>query len=298
MTIPHAPPRIAWLALAAVCFFWGTTYLGIRIALDGLSPQLLVAVRFLLSGGLILAWAWWKGWRFPRGVEMRWAVATGLITLGVGNYCLSLAETYIPSGMAALFITVGPFWMVGMEALVPGGVKPRLATLAAMLVGFAGALLLVGPEGWSQGWSGNTFRGFVILQLSCFGWSIGSILQKRRRSGADPILVGGIQQMAVGVAFALIAGLGGAGKAHWSGETIAAVLYLAVFGSIVAYSAYLIALASLPVSVVSVYTYVNPVVALALGWAYYGERVGRREFLAMGVIFLGVFLVNRFSRKP
>ncbi|MDX2269761.1 MAG: EamA family transporter [Bryobacter sp.] len=298
MIAPPISDRVAWIALAAVCFFWGTTYLGIRVALEGLAPQQLVAVRFLLSGALILAWALARGWKFPRGREFWWPVGTGLLTLGVGNYCLSLAETYIPSGMAALIITMAPFWMVGMEALVPGGVRPRPLALLSMLVGFAGVLLLLGPDALAQGFSGAALRGFLILQCSCFGWSFGSILQKRRKSGADPILVGGIQQLSVGLAFSVIALLTPAPAPQWTLGVLGAVLYLALFGSILAYSAYLIALARLPVAVVSIYTYVNPVVALALGWLFYRESVGQREVWAMVLIFLGVYCINRFSKKP
>jgi drug/metabolite transporter (DMT)-like permease len=290
--------RSAWIALAAVCFFWGTTYLGIRVALEGLSPQLLVATRFLLSGTLILAWAFWRRWSFPSTREFAWATGTGMLTLGVGNYSLSLAETYIPSGLAALFITVGPFWMVAMEAVVPGGDSPRLKSVLGMLVGFAGALWLIGPRGLAAGWQGSTLIGFLILQVSCLGWSLGSILQKRRRSGANPILLGGIQQLAVGLAFGVYCSLEGLNGAAWSPKVLLAILYLALFGSIVAYSAYLIALSQLPVAIVSVYTYVNPIVAVSLGWLFYREAFGARELGAMAVIFLGVFLVNRFSRKP
>jgi drug/metabolite transporter (DMT)-like permease len=289
--------RTAWIALAAVCFFWGTTYIGIRMALEGLSPQYLVAVRFLLSGSLILLWAWWRGWSFPQGRELAWAGGTGLLTLGVGNYMLSLAETYIPSGLAALFITVGPFWMVGSESLIPGGEKVKPKALLGMLVGFAGAIWLIGPEGFRQGFEGSMLKGFLILQVSCLGWSVGSILQKRRRSGANPILVGGIQQLSAGLAAAVVCLLFPGWRAEWSPAVLGAVLYLAFFGSIVAYSAYLLALEGLPVAIVSIYTYVNPIVAVCLGWLIYREQIGVRELGAMCVIFLGVFVVNRFSRK-
>lgn len=283
--------------MAAVCFFWGTTYVGIRAALEGLSPQYLVAVRFLLSGCLILGWAWWKGWRFPKGLELAWILSTGLLTLGIGNYMLSLAETYVPSGLAALFITIGPFWMVGAEAIIPGGDKIKAKAFLAMLVGFSGAIWLIGPDGFAVGLSGGTLKGFLILQISCLAWSVGSILQKRRKSGAHPILVGGLQQLSAGLAAALICLFIPGWRAEWSPGVLFAVLYLAFFGSIVAYSAYLIALEGLPVAVVSVYTYINPIVAVCLGWLIYRESFGIREVGAMCVIFLGVFLVNRFSRN-
>lgn len=281
-----------------MCFFWGTTYLGIRVALEGFSPSLLVATRFLLSGALIFAYALWKGWKMPRGAELWWPAGTGLLTLGVGNYCLSLAETMIPSGLAALFITVAPFWMLGADALLPGGENVRPKALLAMLVGFSGAVMLVGPDALASGWSGRVVQGFLILQASCVGWSFGSILQKRRGTRVHPVLMGAVQQTSAGLVFLAICAATGNWEVRWSWPVGGAVLYLAVFGSIVAYSAYLYALQHLPVAVVSLYTYVNPVVAVTLGWMFYREAFGWRELGAMGVIFLGVWLVKKLSAKP
>jgi drug/metabolite transporter (DMT)-like permease len=290
--------RGAWIALAAVCFFWGTTYLGIRIALEGLPPSLLVAVRFLLSGSLILTWAALRGWTFPRGRELLVPAGTGLLTLAAGNYFLTLAETYVSSGLAALIITVGPFWMVGLDAAIPGGDRFRPKALIGMAVGFAGAIWLIGPDALEHGWTGSTLPGFLLLQLSCFSWSLGSLLQKRAASAAHPILVGGLQQFAAGTAMALACLVNLNFKADWTPRVLAAVLYLAFFGSIVAYSAFLVALSRLPVAVVSIYTYINPIVAVTLGWLFYNEDFGTRQIAAMLVIFSGVFLVSRFSRKP
>lgn len=287
----------AWWSLAAVCFFWGTTYLAIRIALEGLSPQILVAVRFLLSGILIFAFGWWRGWEMPRGKALWWPVLTGMMTLGVGNYCLSLAETFIPSGLAALFITVAPFWMVGIDVAVPGGDRVAPKAFIGMFIGFAGAVWLVGPEALTNGFEGNTVKGFLILQLSCLGWSLGSILQKRRPEKTHPVLVGAIQQLSVGILMGLIC------LAQWdwnlslSPRVLGAVVYLALFGSIVAYSAYLYALQHLPMAIVSIYTYVNPVVAVTLGWLFYQEAFGWKELGAMAVIFSGVWLVKKLSHS-
>jgi drug/metabolite transporter (DMT)-like permease len=290
--------QTAWWSLIAVCFFWGTTYLGIRIALEGMPPVLLVSLRFLLSGALILAYAWWQGWPMPRGKAMWWPVMTGLLTLGVGNYCLALAETYIPSGLAALFITVAPFWILGMEVAIPGGPRIHPRVLIGMLIGLVGAVWLVGPEALEVGISGKTVKGFLILQLSCLGWSLGSILQKRRTDQLNPVLVGAIQQLAVGVIVGMIALARGKWDVDLTPRVVGAVLYLALFGSIVAYSAYLYALQHLPLALVSIYTYVNPVVAVTLGWLFYREAFGWKELGAMTVIFIGVWLVKKLSGSP
>ena len=290
-----APTRAAWWSLAAVSFFWGTTYLGIRIALESIPPLVLVASRFLLSGGLIFAFALWRKWPMPGGSALWWPVGTGLLTLGAGNYFLTLAETYIPSGLAALFITVAPFWMIGIDRIVPGGDRVNPKAFIGMLIGFAGAVWLVGPEAMQSGLSGNTAKGFLILQASCLTWSLGSILQKRRPDKTNPILVGAIQQMSVGICFGILCLLHGDWDFQLSPRVLGAVVYLAVFGSIVAYSAYLYSLKHLPLAIVSIYTYINPVVAVTLGWLFYREEFGIKELSAMLIIFLGVWLVKKLS---
>jgi len=285
----------AWWSLAAVCFFWGTTYVGIRIALEGIPPLLLVASRFLLSGSLILAFALWRKWPLPKGAALYWPLGTGLLTLGIGNYALTLAETYIPSGLAALFITVVPFWMVGIDLLIPGGSRINPKAFIGMLIGFGGAVWLVGPEALSSGMDGITVKGFLILQVSCLAWSLGSILQKRRPEKTNPILVGAIQQFSVGIVVGILCIAKGEWDFQLSPRVLGAVVYLAVFGSIVAYSAYLYCLQHLPLAIVSIYTYINPVVAVTLGWLIYREEFGIKELSAMIVIFLGVYLVKKLS---
>lgn len=292
------PSSAAWWSLAAVSFFWGTTYLAIRIALESIPPLFLVASRFLLSGSLILAFALWRKWPMPRGAALWWPVGTGLLTLGGGNYFLSLAETHIPSGLAALFVTVAPFWMIGIDRIVPGGERVNPKAYIGMLIGFAGAVWLLGPETLRSGWEGSTAKGFFILQVSCLTWSLGSILQKRRLEKTNPILVGGIQQMTVGVCFGLACLVYGDWNFQLSPKVLGAVLYLSLFGSIVAYSAYLYSLKHLPLAIVSIYTYINPVVAVTLGWLFYREEFGVKELSAMLVIFLGVWLVKKLSVSP
>lgn len=232
----------------------------------------------------------------PRGMALYWPIGTGLLTLGVGNYALTLAETHIPSGLASLFITVNPFWMIGIEMLVPGGERINPKAFIGMVIGFAGAVWLVGAEAISSGWGGNTVKGFLILQVSCIAWSLGSILQKRRIEKTNPILVGAIQQATVGIGVGLLCLVQGDWNVQLSPRVLGAVVYLAVFGSIVAYSAYLYSLQHLPLAIVSIYMYINPVVAVTLGWLFYKEDFGLKELGAMLVIFSGVWLVKKLSK--
>ena len=283
---------MAYTALAAVCFFWGTTYLGIRIAIESLTPALLIAVRFLLSGSILLIAARLSGAHLPRGRELLHNALSGVLILGIGNGALAYAEQLIPSGLASLVITISPFWYVIFEAVLPGGVKIHAPTVLGMIVGFAGSALLFLPGSTSAGLNGRTLAGFLILQVGCIGWCLGSIYQRRQATKAHPIVTGAVQQVASGLAFVPIALFTMPRHIAVSQRSAWAVVYLVIFGSIVGYSAFAFAIARLPVAIVSIYPYVNSAVAVALGWMFYREPFGPREFAAMAVIFSGVAIVK------
>ncbi|MBZ5607523.1 MAG: EamA family transporter [Acidobacteriia bacterium] len=293
--MPRHAHFTAYLALAAVCFFWGTTYLGIRMALEWVHPFTLMSLRYLISGTAMLAAAFVSKAHVPGGRELTYTALYGVITIGVGTGSLAFAELWVPSGLAALFVTLSPFWMIGVEALIPGGDRLHGPTILGMLVGLMGTLLLVGPSAAQQGWNGPLLRGFLLLQFGSSGWALGSILQRRLRTKAHPVISAAIQQLATGIAFALLAIPFKKLPAAWSWRGAGAILYLAVFGGMVGYSAYVYVLNKLPVSVVSIYNYINPIVALGLGWVFYREHVGVREVGAMLIIFVGVAVVKRFG---
>ena len=292
------PQFQAYLALAAVCFFWGTTYLGIRIAVETIEPAVLMFLRYTISGSILLVVAYFSKAHLPSGRELGFTALYGVIIIGMGTGCLVFAEQWVPSGLAAVFITLSPFWMIGIDALIPGGERLHAPTVFAMLVGLAGTTLLVAPEIMREGFGGPLLRGFVVLQVGAAGWCLGSILQRRHQTKAHPVVSGAVQQLATGLAFAVPALLMRPHPSAWSGRSVAAVAYLVVFGSIVGYSAYIIALERLPVSVVSIYNYVNPVIAVFLGWLFFREHIGPQETAAMLIIFFGVALVKRYSRPP
>jgi drug/metabolite transporter (DMT)-like permease len=293
--LSNHPHFKAYLALAAVCFFWGTTYLGIRMALEVVPPAVLVSMRYIISGAVLLIVAFLTKARLPSGKELFLTALFGVIIIGIGTGCLVFAEMWVPSGLAALFITTSPFWMIGLDAIIPGGVRLHGPTLLGMLVGLAGTLLLVAPGAMQQGFGGPLMKGFLLLQIGCCGWSFGSILQRRHQTQTHPVVSGAVQQLATGLAFLAPALLMKTQPIHWTFRGAAAVAYLVTFGSIVGYSAYIYVLDKLPVSVVSIYNYVNPVVAVTLGWLFYREHIGPREFAAMLIIFAGVAMVKRAS---
>ncbi|MDP2999627.1 MAG: EamA family transporter [Bryobacterales bacterium] len=292
----HHPHFWAYVSLISVCFFWGTTYLSIRMALESFPPLVLVASRFTISGALLLAAAFLKNARLPRGRELWLTALNGVIILGIGNAALTYAETWIASGLAALILTTSPFWLVGIEALVPGGERLHAPTVAGMLIGLGGAALLVGPGVMDHGGGHSLLKGFLVLQLGCMCWCGGSIAQRRQVSRAHPVVSGGVQQLAAGVVFLVLALLIREHPIRWSFRGGGALIYLVLFGSIVGYSAYIYALDKLPVAVVSIYTYINPVVAVFLGWLFYREPFGAREAAAMGIIFAGVAVVKKYAR--
>jgi drug/metabolite transporter (DMT)-like permease len=287
-----------------VCFFWGTTYLGIRIALESLTPAMLMCARYLLSGSLLLIGAFFTGAKFPGWREMWRTAFYGLLTIGLGTGSLAYSEQWIPSALAAMIVTTQPFWMVGVEAMA-GGERLHGPSVFGMLVGFAGVAFLFWPTLIHGAAGAQAFGigpqellwGFLILQFGAVTWAVGSIAQRKLRSTVHPFVSGGVQQLATGIAFAIPAFLGPHPEAlsDWTPRGIMAVLYLAVFGGIVGYSSYIYSMHHLSVALVSIYTYVNPIVAVILGWLFYREPFGWREAIAMAIIFVGVAVVKRAS---
>ena len=291
------PLSLAYLALGSVSLFWGATYTGIRMALESFPPLLLVGSRFFISGSVLLAAARLAKLEMPRRRDLLYSAAFGVMMLGGGNGCLTFAELWIPSGLAALFVTTSPFWMVGVEAALPDGEPLRLPALLGMLIGLSGTALLIGPSAWTEGLTGNVLRGFLVLQFGCFSWSVASILQRRRIRHLNAVVNGAVQQVAAGSVFLVFALIVPEHPVNWSFRGVSAVLFLVMFGSIVGFTSYIYALKKLPVAVVTIHVYINPVVAAVLGWLVYREPFGRGEALAMAIIFLGVAVVKRYSPR-
>jgi len=256
---------------------------------------MLMCLRYTLSGSALLIGAVLSGAQLPKGQEAWWTAFYGLLTIAIGTGALAYTEQWIPSGMASLFASLQPFWLVGVEALSPGGERLHWPSIGGMLVGMAGVALLMTPG--SGGVSVHAMLGgFFLMQFGGFMWAIGSIRQRRMGSRIHPFVSGGVQQLATGIAFALPALLD---QRHevWNTKGVAAIVYLAVFGGIVGYSAFIYSMHHLPVALVSIYTYINPMVAVALGWWVYREPFGWHEMAAMVVIFAGVTIVKVTTRR-
>jgi drug/metabolite transporter (DMT)-like permease len=267
------------------------------MSLESFPPLMLVTTRYLISGSIMLLFAKARGLYLPRGRELVAACFSGFLTLGIGNGALVFAEVLIPSGIAGLITSISPFWIVGAEALLPGGAQLHGPTLGGMAVGLAGAALLFTPDPETHGFNRALLDGMLILQVGMAAWAFGSIYQRRKAGKAHPVVAGGVQQLAAALILLPFSLAIPQAPVHWSTRGVLALCYLVIFGSLVGYSAYVYAMDRLPVAIVSVYPYANAVVAVFLGWLFYREPFGLREMIAMVIIFGGVAIVKKYSKK-
>lgn len=293
---------LAIAAFLTVCIVWGTTYLAIRVAIETIPPFALTSIRFVIAGVVMAAIAVWRGERLPRDRATLLNLAlVGFLMVGVGNLAVVWAEQWVPSGLAALFVATAPFWMVLIEAFRTHGERVDLRTGTGMLMGFVGVALLVTPGGAGPSWNLAFVAGAVAIQIGCVAWQFGSIRGKYHLKDV-PLLASASLQMLFG---GLIVGgaslaIGEPARFAINLRTFAALAYLTIFGSIIAYSAYVYALAKLRTTKVSLYAYVNPVVAVILGWLILDEALTAISIVAMVTILVGVALVQTagVGKKP
>lgn len=290
---------VAYTAFAIVCIVWGTTYLGIRIALETIPPLLLTSIRFTIAGLLMLAVAKLRGERIPRDLPTLANLALcGFLMVGVGNLAVVWAEQWVPSGLAALLVATSPFWMAIIEAFRSGGERTNLRSGLGMLVGFAGVAMLVTPGGSGVPWNLYFVLGALAIQVGAVCWQLGSARGKYNLRHV-PLVTSAALQMLSGGLIVGILGVAIGEPAHFAltPRTFAALVYLTLFGSVIAYSAYVFALAHMRTTHTSLYAYVNPVVAVFLGWLILDEPLTPFSILAMVVILGGVALVQSAGWK-
>ncbi|MBW3654807.1 MAG: drug/metabolite exporter YedA [Gemmatimonadetes bacterium] len=286
-------------AFAAVYLLWGSTYLAIRFAIETLPPLLMAGVRFLLAGGVLYAFMRLRGEPAPERRHWKSAAVIGALLLVGGNGGVTLAERTVPSGVAALLVAMVPLWMVLLEWLRPGGMRPTVRVMAGLAVGFAGMVVLVGPSRLAG--AGEVHFGGAALVLSgSLAWSIGSIHARGAALPANAFVATGME-MICGGALLLVAGaargeLAGLNPTAFSGRSLAAFAYLVVFGSLVGFTAYIWLLGVSSPARVSTYAYVNPVVAVFLGWAMAGEALTARVLIAAAVIVAAVAVITTGPR--
>jgi drug/metabolite transporter (DMT)-like permease len=291
--------RLAYFAWIAVCLIWGTTYLGIRITLETIPPWLMSGIRWIVAGTMLGGFLLVRGERLPSASAWSGIVFLGVTLLVLGNGGVVWAEQYVPSGLAAVIVAASPFWMTGIEALRSDGERLTRRTLAGLAVGFCGILLLVWPDLTSGTAGGRGFiAGVIALQIACLGWSIGSSYSRRHARTENIFMITAAQMLAGGVMMLALGLVQGEWRAlHFSARSAAALIYLSTLGALGGFVAYTYALRHLPVSLVSLYAYINPVIAVALGVTLMGEPFDSRMAIAAALVFVGVAIV-RHPGKP
>jgi drug/metabolite transporter (DMT)-like permease len=290
---------MAYLAWAAICVIWGTTYLAIKVALETVPPMLVGGLRYLLAGPLLILVLRLRGDRLPGWRTWPAYAVLGLLMLGVGNGGVVWAEQHVPSGLAAVIIATTPFWMVAVDSFFPGGERLGPQHWVGLIIGFLGIVLLVWPQLVSGGQAGRDLLwGIGALQVACLGWSLGSTYGKRHGAHAPP-LHGAALQMLAGGLWMTLAGtaLGEWGRLELTWRATSAIVYLALVGGLAGFGAYIYALAHLPVSFVSLYAYVNPVIAVALGTFVLGEPFTSRMVVAIVIILVGTAIVSLAPKR-
>ncbi len=287
----------ALVAYLIVCVFWGSTYLAIKVGVGELPPFLFAGLRFFAAGVLLLALARVLGDPLPRrATDWRTLAIVGLFLLAGGNAFVVWAEQYTPSGVASVFVVTVAIWTAFFDSIIPGGSGDlNWRVVAGLVLGFFGTGLLVGASPAEI--LKADLRGPLALTFASASWSIGSVYAKRRPTEVSPYMGAAIQMLVGGAAVALVGSAMGEWRSwHLSLKGLGAMAYLVVFGSILGYSAYAYALRHASATIVGTYAYVNPVIAVLLGWLLLAEPITQRTLVAMALI-LGAVVWIQFSHK-
>jgi drug/metabolite transporter (DMT)-like permease len=290
------PSRTALIvAFAAIYLIWGSTYLAIRVAVETMPPFLMAGTRFVIAGALLFAFLKFRGAPWPTAFQWRANTIIGIFLLLGGNGLVVWAEQVIPSGITALLIGVCPLFIVLTEWAWPGGVRPTAITMGALLLGFAGVTWLAAPwENTEHG--GLNPAGIGAILGACVSWAIGAIYSRHAKHGADPFIASSIQMLGGGVALLVVAVLHRdftqLDLAHVAPRGWGAFVYLILAGSLVGFSTFVWLMKHSTPARVATYAYVNPVVAVFLGWLLLREPIGPRTLVASIIIVSAVAIIT------
>jgi drug/metabolite transporter (DMT)-like permease len=302
-TIAHQPTATrTWLPMAAyiaVCILWGSTYTAIAAGVRTIPPVLLAGLRFITAGGILFTWCLFNGEALPKWKTIRQSAVVGILLLGIANTALAWAEQYLNSGLAAIILAALPLWMVIIDTTHWKESFSSAKIVGGLLLGFAGVVFLVTAGGSSVNFSLKNQQqliSLIALTLGSMAWAIGSIYSKRRQSEGSTFMKASLQMLIAGVLL-MIACLVNGDLIHTSWSSIsmqswAGLAYLITFGSLVGYLSFIYVLSVWPAARVGTYAYVNPIVAVFLGWAFVGEPLSGGQFIGLAVILGGVILVN------
>ena len=289
---------LAYAAFLTVCIVWGTTYLAIRIAVRTIPPMLLTGTRFVVAGLILLAISLLRGEAIPRTRRLLTDLfIVAVLMVGIGNFTVVWAEQWVPSGIAALLVATAPFWAVVMERTQKHGERISLRRGMGMLIGFVGVALLVTPTGAGNAFEVHLVVGAILLQFASMAWQYGTVRAKYNLTEV-PSLMSSALQMLIGGTVVAIIGLA-TGELHrltFTAKGLGSLAYLTLFGSVIAYTAYVYALKNLRVTTLTLYAYINPIVAVILGWLILNEQLTALSIVAMLIILAGVAIVQTPGR--
>jgi drug/metabolite transporter (DMT)-like permease len=298
---PAASRAKILIAFLAIYTIWGSTYLFIRFGVETLPPFLMAGSRFLVAGAVMYAWMRWRGVPAPTAPQWRSAAIIGGMLLLFGNGGVTWAEQLIPSGVTALLISTSPLWFVLFDWIWFGSSRPTGKVLAGLALGLGGVAWLIGPDKILHG-GGFALSGILVLMLATASWAAGSLYSRRALLPASPFMATAIEMLAGG-GLLLIASVASGEPWHFDPSTVTAksllsVAYLAAFGSIGGFTAYVWLLRVVSPARVSTYAFVNPVIAVFLGWSLGGEEFTARMGFAAAIIVAGVVLIVMRPTKP
>jgi len=287
----------AYLAWATICIVWGTTYLAIRIGVEDLPPMLFAGFRWLLAGLIFLSVMLLRGKKIPNRNSILKLSISGILMLGSANGLVVVAEQWIPSGLTAVIVTTMPFWVAGFESLIPEGVKLNKTTLIGLLFGFGGTALIFSNE-LHHFTQRSYLIGILLVFCGIISWALGSLYSKYRKVDTDPVTGSTIQMIVAGSAQTILGfSIGEFEHFIFTTDSLIAFSYLVFIASMAGFAAYMYAIDHLPLSFVTTYAYVNPVIAIFLGWLILDENISIEMIFAIVIIFVGVAIVKKGSVK-
>ncbi len=285
----------AYLAWAAICLIWGTTYLAIRIGVHDFPPVLFAGLRWIIAGPILILILRLRGYKLPTLKDIKHLAVVGILLLGFGNGMVVFAEQWVPSGLTALLISTDPLWIVGIESLLPGGPKLNFKIVIGVLLGLAGVILIFGSN-LTAVWDIQYVLGILALMVCVLAWSSGTLYSKYKKVSVHPLMGAAVQMTIAGTGLSLLGVIiGEPSYLHLTQNGALSFLYLLIFGSFIAYGSYIYAVANLPVAFVSTYAYINPVIALFLGWVILDENLNYLMIIGAIVILIGVYTVKKGS---
>lgn len=285
-----------WIPLLSIYLIWGSTYLAIRFAVETIPPFLMAATRFLIPGIILFVWRYFSGDPKPSIKEWKSTTIIGLLLLVGGNGGVTWAEQYLPSGVAALIIGSVPIWIILLNLFRPEGRRLKRSVILGTIIGFIGIAVLIGPNQMGQSIERIQPLGIVTILLAAIFWSAGSLFSHHAEIPDSPLLSTGMEFLAGGTGLLILGILSGElSKVHFSAITsksLISLVYLIIFGSLIGFVAYTWLLRNAPISLVSTYAYVNPLIAILLGNLLANEPLNLRILISAAIIIGSVFLIN------